>query len=221
MDYSKFSVMRGTYNSGSQYKLDYTSSTSNQQTGSKTGSSAGVQLGASVLGQIATTAIGAYSAHQMDKIRSRMVQDAREHARTMDTLARKQHAWLAQMNRDRLKESLISEQLVLEVDQMKKVGTVQAAIAASGAAGGSMKAVLQNTLRERAQARFIQQEEIKDRLVSHDVASVQPGKGVQYDAPEPSKGAALAQFGIETIRIGREAYKGYEGTPEVTPSQLT
>jgi len=199
---SRFSVASGTYTPPARtYSLGVP-----QTQPTQTGSAAGMQLGASVLGQLAGAAIGAYSAHQMDKIRARMAQDAREHGRTMDALARKQQAWLSMMNRDRLKEALISEQLSLEVVQMKTVGKVQAAIAASGAAGGSMKAVMQNTLREREQARFIQQENIKDQLVSHDVAAVQPGRGPQYDAPKPSSSVAMAQFGIKAISIGKEAY---------------
>jgi hypothetical protein len=164
------------------------------------------------IGSVALSAVSSWNSFQMDKINSQMAQDAAQFQRDTLTELRKQQGWAYGVNKEKLKQSLASERLAMDVTQMQELGAARNAAAAANVSNAS--GISRDIERAQMRADLYQDRAELDKLQALKVQSLdsQSAPKVIYDAPKPDLAGSLAQFGISAVSIGQAAYG--EFTPQ-------
>lgn len=162
------------------------------------------------LGQLAVTAISAFNSYQMDKIRYEMEQDVANFKRKTRIENRLQQAWFGARNQAKLKESLASERLALDIEQMKQTAAAKNKLSAANI--GNTSSVVRDIKREQLREDLYQEREQTQQLEKLKVSTIdaQKSQEVVYDAaPAQSSFTAFGNFGIDALKIGKAAYQPF------------
>lgn len=164
------------------------------------------------LAGIAMGAVSSYNAHKMDQIRWKTQQQQRDFQRKYKTEQRIQNGWIAQRNRENIRQAQWAEKLVFEVDAMKK--TAQAINEASAIGVSNVSAAAKDIQKQKLRADISISRANTRALEENMISNVDANrsKGIIYDAnPAQPASQAMYQFGIGAANTLYEAYKPVEG----------
>ena len=175
-----------------------------------TGAPAGMSsLTTSVIGQVAGTAISSWNSYQLDRISFQMQRDVAKYQREAKAQSRRQQGWLYSRNKEKLKESMYSEKLAMDIDSMRQTASIQNSAVAANVSNAS--SVVRDARRQQLRAELYQDRAHLNQLEKLQVESLDSMRNDQivYDPTAPSAGGAMLQFGVEALEIGQAAYKPF------------
>jgi hypothetical protein len=158
------------------------------------------------MGMVAQTAIASWNSAKMDAINYQMQKDNLRYQREAQAESRRHQAFMTSMNKENLKEALMSEKLALDIDQMKAEAKVRNEAQAYNynAAPNIVRDIQRQMLRQD----MYQEREHNARMQQVEVAGVdaQRSQSILYEPNEPDPLNQAAQFVTQSLQIGDAAY---------------
>lgn len=172
------------------------------------GMSAAAQSNAiSAAGSLAVSAISTWNSHKLDKIRYKMQAQQKEFQDKTAFENRQFQSWIATGNREKLRASLASEKLALEIDTLVTRARIENQASAAGIS--NVSGVVRDFQKSALRKEMYQNSTHVDKLEASRMAIIdtQRTQTVRYDpAPAQSRSSAFAQFGIDAFKIGKTAF---------------
>ena len=158
------------------------------------------------IGMVAQTAIASWNSAKMDAINYRMQMDALKYQRAAQAESRRHQAFMTSMNKENLKEALMSEKLALDIDQMKAEAKVQNEAQAYNY--NAAPSIVRDIQRQMLRQDMYQANEHKARMQQVEVAGVdaQRSQSILYEPNKPDPLNQATQFVTQSLQIGDAAY---------------